>query len=57
MQYVGVAEAACRDLSRRRHRQRSLWAPFWADFEWVPVEQNDLYFILETLSPFPSVLP
>ena len=58
MQYVGVAEAACRDLSRRRHQRReACWAPFWADFEWDPVEQNDLYFILETLSPFPSVLP
>ena len=64
MQYVGVAEAACRDLSRRRHRwnqtsaeREACWAPFWADFEWDPVEQNDLYFILETLSPFPSVLP
>ena len=61
MQYVGVAEAACRDLSRRRHRwnqrREACWAPFWADIERDPVEQNDLYFILETLSPFPSVLP
>ena len=37
--------------------KEACWAPFWADFDWDPVEQNDLYFILETLSPFPSVLP
>ena len=57
MQYVGVAEAACRDLSRRRHRQRSLLGAVLGRLERDPVEQNDLYFILETLSPFPSVLP
>ena len=57
MQYVGVAEAACRDLSRRRHRQRSLMGAVLGRLEREPVEQNDLYFILETLSPFPSVLP